>query len=322
MRITILAVPDCPNTPVAAGRIMAALAGRPASVELVEVTGEAEAARLGMTGSPTILLDNVDPFAVAGAVPGLSCRIYRGSDGAADGAPSVQDLTAALSTAGATGDECCEADVPDPVGRGGRGRRAPSAGGLRAVHQQVLRHFAATGSAPGPETLEAAAAPYRRTAREVLAELDREDFLTLGADGTIRAAYPFSATQTPHRVRIAGGAEAWSMCAIDALGIPAMLGRDVVITSADPVTGEPVTVTAGPDRTTVWEPCGTVVFVGRRGRSGPAATLCCHALNFFTSTASARTWARERPDVTGTVVGQPRAEEIARQTFGALLTDG
>ena len=322
MRITILTVPDCPNTPVAAGRITAALAGRPASVELVEVTGEAEAARLGMTGSPTILLDGVDPFAAAGAVPGLSCRIYRGPDGAAAGAPSVRDLTAALSAAGAAGDECCEADVPDPVGRGGRGRRAPSAGGLRAVHQEILRHFAATGSAPGPETLEAAAAPYRRTAGEVLAELDREDFLTLGADGTIRAAYPFSATPTPHRVRIAGGAQAWSMCAIDALGISAMLGRDVVITSADPVTGEPVTVTAGPDRTTVWEPRGAVVYLGRRGCSGPAATICCDALNFFTSTASARTWAREHPDVTGTVVGQARAEEIARQTFGALLTDG
>ena len=322
MRITILTVPDCPNTPVAAERITAALAGRPASVELVEVTEEAEAARLGMTGSPTILLDGVDPFAAAGAVPGLSCRIYRGSDGAAAGAPSVQDLTTALSAAGATGDECCEADVPDPVGRGGRGRRSPSAGGLRAVHQEILRHFAATGSAPESATLEAAAAPYRRTAGEVLAELDREDFLTLGADGTIRAAYPFSATQTPHRVRIAGGPEAWSMCAIDALGIPAMLGRNVVITSADPVTGEPVTVTAGPERTTVWEPRGALVFVGRRGRSGPAATVCCDALNFFTSTASARTWAREHPDVTGTVVGQARAEEIGRQIFGALLTDG
>jgi len=117
MRITILTVPDCPNTPVAAGRITAALAGRPASVELVEVTGEAEAARLGMTGSPTILLDGVDPFAAAGAVPSVSCRIYRGSDGAAAGAPSVQDLTTALSAAGATGDECCEADVPDAACR-------------------------------------------------------------------------------------------------------------------------------------------------------------------------------------------------------------
>jgi hypothetical protein len=40
MRIMVLAVPDCPNAPVAVGRITAALAGRPASVELVEVTGK------------------------------------------------------------------------------------------------------------------------------------------------------------------------------------------------------------------------------------------------------------------------------------------
>lgn len=155
----------------------------------------------------------------------------------------------------------------------------------------------------------------------MLAELDREDFLTLGPDGKIRAVYPFSATQTPHRVRITGGAEVWSMCAIDALGIPAMLGQDVIITSRDPVTGEPVTVTAGPDRTTVWQPGGTVVYIGSRSCSGPAATVCCDALNFFTSTASARTWAREHPDVTGRVAGQSCAEEIARQTFGALLAD-
>jgi len=189
------------------------------------------------------------------------------------------------------------------------------------VHQAVLRHFTATGSAPEPEALEPAAARYGRTAGQVLAELDREDFLTLAADGKIRAAYPFSATQTPHRVRITGGAEVWSMCAIDALSIPAMLGRGVVITSKDPVTGEPVTVTAGPDRTTVWQPGGTVVYTGSRSCSGPAATVCCDALNFFTSTASARTWAREHPDVTGNVAGQSRAEEIARQIFGALLAD-
>ncbi len=150
----------------------------------------------------------------------------------------------------------------------------------------------------------------------MLAELDREDFLILGADGKIRAGYPFSATRTPHRVRIAGGAEVWSMCAIDALGIPAMLGRDVVITSADPVTGEPVTVTAGPDRTTVWQPRSAVVFLGSRNCSGPAATVCCDALNFFSSTASARTWAREHPDVTGKVIGRSAPGDRKRQTFG------
>jgi hypothetical protein len=105
MRITVLSVPDCPNASVAAERITAALAGRPAAVELVEVTGEAQAARLGMTGSPTILLDGVDPFATAGAVPSLSCRIYAGPGGTAGGAPSLPDLRAAISAIAVDRDE-------------------------------------------------------------------------------------------------------------------------------------------------------------------------------------------------------------------------
>jgi hypothetical protein len=111
------------------------------------------------------------------------------------------------------------------------------------------------------------------------------------------------------------------MCAIDALGIAAMLGTDVAIFSTDPVTGAPVIVTVGPDRA-VWQPQSAVVFVGRRGCSGPAAAVCCDCLNFFTSEASAHRWAEEHPDVTGDVVDQDRAEDIGRQTFGPLLTGG
>lgn len=325
MRITVLTVPDCPNAPLVQERIAAALDGPTVDVELVQVRQEADAARWGMTGSPTVLLDGVDPFGVGGAAPSVSCRLYRDGDGRADGAPSVQALREALAggsveRSAATGRDCCDADVLDLVGRGGRGRRAPAEGGLRAVHQAVLRHFAATGHAPVPAVLEAAAATCGRTAGEVLAELDREDFLTLDEDGQIRAAYPFSAVPTRHRVRIAGGTEVWSMCAIDALGIAAMLDQDVVISSADPVTAEPVTVTMT-GGTAVWRPASAVVFVGRRGHEGPAAAVCCDALNFFASDTSARAWTQGHPHVKGTAVGQARAEEIGRETFGPLLRD-
>lgn len=99
MRITVLTVPDCPNAPVVRERIAAALTGRSAQVELVEVREEAEAARRGMTGSPTVLLDGIDPFARAGAAPSISCRLYRDADGHADGTPSVEALRQALSAA-------------------------------------------------------------------------------------------------------------------------------------------------------------------------------------------------------------------------------
>jgi hypothetical protein len=325
MRITILAVPDCPNVPLVRGRITAALGRRTVEVELVEVREEAEAARWGMTGSPTVLLDGVDPFAAADARASVSCRLYRDTDGRTQGAPSVKALRQALSGTSsgqtAAGRECCERDVLDPIGRAGRGRRAPAERGLRAVQQAVLRHFAATGRAPETSVLEAVAAQAGRTAGDALAELDQEDFLALDEQGRIRAAYPFSALQTRHRVRLASGTDVWSMCAIDALGISAMLGQDVVISSSDPVDGQPVTVTFT-GGSTMWEPQAAVVFVGRRDGTGPAAALCCDTVNFFAHHASAAQWQQEHPEVTGQVVSQARAVEIGQQTFGPLLQDG
>ncbi|WTP60882.1 alkylmercury lyase family protein [Streptomyces phaeochromogenes] len=323
MRITVLTVPGCPNAAPAVERVRAALAGRAAEVELVEVHNQGQAAALGMNGSPTILLDGTDPFAPAGAEPSVSCRLYRDADGAVSGTPGEAALRAAIDGAGlpqtsALAGYCCESEALDAVGRNGRGRRAPAERGLRAVHQAVLRHFAATGAPPDPSTLEPEAAGAGRTAAQGLAELAREDFLTLDEHGRIRAAYPFSAAATRHRVRIDGGAQVWSMCAIDALGISPMLGLDTVITSTDPVTGAPVNVTAGSGLMT-WEPADAVVFVGQRPGGGPAATTCCDALNFFTSSATARAWTDAHPEVPGRVVSQARAEEIAAETFGPLL---
>ncbi|MGW8888606.1 organomercurial lyase [Streptomyces sp. NPDC055749] len=323
MRISVLTVLDCPNVPLVQERIAAALDGRAADVELIEVRDEAQAADYGMAGSPTILFDGIDPFAPDGSSPSVSCRLYRDADGAVSGAPSVAALREALAGAvlpqAAEPGDCCDTDALDVVGRDGRGRRAPAERGLRAVHQAVLRHFAANGAAPESAVLEPVAAEAGRPAGEVLDELAAEDFLTLDERGRIRAAYPFSAVPTRHRVRIEGGAEVWSMCAIDALGIAPMLGRNVLISSTDPVNGGAVTVTTR-GGATVWEPKGAVVFVGQRPGGGPAAVTCCDALNFFTGDASARTWAKTHPQVPGRVVGQGQALEVARQTFGPLLT--
>jgi hypothetical protein len=52
-----------------------------------------------MTGSPTLLVDGVDPFAVPGAAANLTCRLYRDETGDASGAPSVAQLRHALGLA-------------------------------------------------------------------------------------------------------------------------------------------------------------------------------------------------------------------------------
>ncbi|MGZ9934889.1 hypothetical protein ACXNSR_34010 [Streptomyces sp. NC-S4] len=97
MRITVLAVADCPNATPAIERIAAALVGRTAEVVLVEVHDQAQAAEYGMAGSPTILFDGVDPFAPGGAAPSMSCRLYRHDDGTVSGAPSEAALREALA---------------------------------------------------------------------------------------------------------------------------------------------------------------------------------------------------------------------------------
>lgn len=324
MRITILTVPECPNVPVVQERITEALDGRAAVIDLVEVFEEGEAARWGMTGSPTVLLNGTDPFPIPGAPPSVSCRLYRDAGGRTDGAPSVQALREAFSGVrrpqAAEEQDCCETDPLDPIGRAGRGRRAPAERGLRLVQHAILRHFATTGRAPEATLLEPVAAEAGRTAGEVLAELDREDFLTLATSGRIAAAYPFSAVETRHQVQLANEVRVWSMCAIDALGISAMLGQDVTVSSSDPIDGQPVTVSFvnGAAR---WEPAGAVVFVGRRESEGPAAAVCCDALNFFSGLTPAEQWKSANPEVRGEIVSQARAIEIGHQTFGPLLEE-
>ncbi|GAA3797100.1 hypothetical protein GCM10023083_35580 [Streptomyces phyllanthi] len=73
---TLLTVPDYPHAQQALERIDQALGGRAAVVEMVEVADQVQAARLGMTGSPTILIDGADPFPMSGATArGAPARI-------------------------------------------------------------------------------------------------------------------------------------------------------------------------------------------------------------------------------------------------------
>src|SRR5215469_261272 len=100
MELTVLEVPDCPNAPLMAERLASLIAGQP-GVTLTRrvVTDEAEASRLGMRGSPTLLIDGTDPFLVPGAQFALSCRLYPAPDGPPTRAPSVTALRVALEQA-------------------------------------------------------------------------------------------------------------------------------------------------------------------------------------------------------------------------------
>ena len=104
MELTLLTVPACPSAALFEERLAAALAGHPDTVvRRRQVTDEREAAEAGMHGSPTLLIDGVDPFAAPGQPPSLSCRLYRDATGRADGAPPVDALRRILDQASAHG---------------------------------------------------------------------------------------------------------------------------------------------------------------------------------------------------------------------------
>jgi len=90
MEITLLYVAGCAHHSVARHRIDEALsrAGCEATVTERLVT---DATEKGFAGSPTILIDGRDPFASAGTVDALACRLYATTAGM-QGAPTVDEL--------------------------------------------------------------------------------------------------------------------------------------------------------------------------------------------------------------------------------------
>jgi hypothetical protein len=65
--------------------------------QLIDTPEAAEAA--GFRGSPTVIVEGVDPFADPDAPFGLSCRVYPTETGFA-GSPTLEQLRAAIVTSG------------------------------------------------------------------------------------------------------------------------------------------------------------------------------------------------------------------------------
>jgi hypothetical protein len=95
VRIELLYFDGCPHWQTADERLREVTAPLGLAVEHRLITTPAEAEEAGFRGSPTILIDGVDPFATGDEPVGLSCRLYPTPDGPA-GAPTVAQLEAAL----------------------------------------------------------------------------------------------------------------------------------------------------------------------------------------------------------------------------------
>lgn len=215
---------------------------------------------------------------------------------------------------------------PDETGWiGTASRQAALPAPLRDLHRAVLRRFLQAGAAPTLRWVRQAAAGLGLgdSAADVLEAAD----LVRIADGVVTVAYPFSGTPTRQQVELDGFPAVYAMCAIDALGIPAMAGRDGRIAATDPRDGAPVVVSVKGVReagggTWRWTPAGAVVVFARTRDCGTDCAsweMVCPHVTFHASRDSARAYLSARPALDGEILDQQAAVESGRRNFGPLL---
>ena len=190
---------------------------------------------------------------------------------------------------------------------------------VREVHLAVLRHFVATGTAPDVDDLKPAASSAGVDAQEALAALRESDLVHVDETGRVRVAYPFSGVPTPHTVRLASGVEVYSMCAIDAVGIPLMLGEDGLVRSSDPDSGQVIEVERR-DGAWRWTPEDAVVLVAWKDGCSSKAEGLCPSVVFHADRAAAEKHLAGTPGLKGAVVGRDDAVKLSDRSFGSMFS--
>lgn len=187
----------------------------------------------------------------------------------------------------------------------------------RTLHRELLHAFLDTGAAPSPSWLEDQATRLGLEPHLTIRQLAEADLVHL-ADSSVAVAYPFSGVPTNNRVQPDGGPPIYAMCAVDALGILLMTGRDGVVSATDPKTEAPIRVVRhGSDWE--WTPNSTVVLIGVTQSCSTAAESCCPHVAFYTSAEGAEAYLRTHPEIIGTVANHTEAVELADFAFGSLL---
>jgi hypothetical protein len=102
VNIELLTTAGCPHEAAAVELITTALAdtGVKAVITRTIITSQDDARQRGFIGSPTILLNETDPFHRPDAPVALACRLYTTPDGLR-GVPALRDLRQALKRAAA-----------------------------------------------------------------------------------------------------------------------------------------------------------------------------------------------------------------------------
>ena len=193
---------------------------------------------------------------------------------------------------------------------------------LDRVRRAILEHYAGEGRAPSLAQLCAVTGRARKELRGLLSQLQDRDLVVLNDDSVaIAGAYPFTERKTGHRVRL-DRKVLNAMCAIDALGAGAMLGRDAIIESSCRNCGAPIHVETRDHGSALktYKPEGAVVWSGIAYDEGCAATSLCTVMAFFCSDAHLESWRKsEHPGSPGFRLSMDEAQQVGTAIFAPML---
>ncbi len=193
-------------------------------------------------------------------------------------------------------------------------RTSPQA---QVLYREVLSSFAATGHPPPLAAAAEQAGLQVEQVEAALRELAAADVVALDTDGELTGAFPLSAVPTRHQVHLDDGLVVQAMCAVDALGIPAMLGKPGVVVSPDPPSGQKITVRVSDGGIDV-EPPEAVVLLATSG-AGTLASSCCRVIDLYAAAETAHR-ALDRPGMTGDVLTVGEAHALGVALFADLPT--
>jgi alkylmercury lyase len=188
-----------------------------------------------------------------------------------------------------------------------------------ATRKAILKAFAKERSAPNMQEVAHTLALSVETVREACRTLARHDLIIWRDDGArIISAYPFSGVPTVHQVLMEGHTTVYAMCAIDALGIPFMLGQGARIRSLCFFCRKPVQVAIQDGLLREAQPSTLVVWLSDRDGCCVAEARC-PLMNFFCDEGHLHAWLSTSPDKRGTILSLIEALDVGQAAFGHLL---
>jgi hypothetical protein len=189
-----------------------------------------------------------------------------------------------------------------------------------AVRKAILTAFTEAGKGPSVEALAHALGLSLAAVRAVCRTLASADLIVWQDEhAAIVSAYPFSGSQTAHQVLLEGNTTRYAMCAIDALGMPCMLGQEARIRSTCFFCSLPVTVDIARGLLDRASPSTLVVWLSERDGCCVAEARC-PLMNFFCEEAHVQAWYTMSPQESGRSLRVLEALEVGKAAFGALLT--